>query len=84
MAITIKQAYEQGALRLAFQCLRPDVRPEGLCAQVGKVDIHIALATWGPDRPLDAIRARCSRCGSRDFVDVTGEPPGRAGMRGRR
>lgn len=84
MAITIKQAYEQGSLRLAFTCMRPDVRPEGLCAHVGKVDIQLALATWGPERRLDAIRARCSRCGSRDFVSVTGEPPGRPEKRGRR
>jgi hypothetical protein len=85
MGITIKQAQEQGSLRLVLSCSRPDVRPGGaLCGQVGKVDIELAVASWGGERPLDQIRARCSRCGSRDFVSVTGEPPGRLGKRGNR
>jgi hypothetical protein len=83
--ITIKQAYEQGSLRLVFSCSRPDVRPGGaLCGQIGKIDIELALASWGGERRLDQIRARCSRCGSRDFVSVHGEPPGRTGKRGPR
>lgn len=54
----IKQAYEQG--RLVFTCSRPDVRPGGaLCGQTGKIDIEIALASWGGARRLDQIRARC-------------------------
>jgi ribosomal protein S27AE len=85
VGITIKQAYEQGSLRLVFTCARPDVRPGGaLCGQVGKIDIEIALASWGGERRLDQIRARCSRCGSAAFVSVHGEPPGRTGKRGRR
>ena len=85
MGITIKQAYEQGSLRLVFTCSRPDVRPGGaLCGQTSKIDIEVALATWSGERRLDRIRARCSRCGSAEFVRVHGEPPGRTGKRGRR
>jgi len=83
--ITLKQAFEQGTLKLVFSCSRPDVRPsDALCNQRGEVSIQVAIGTWGEERRLDQIRARCSRCGSADFVEVTGQPPGRIGKRGRR
>jgi hypothetical protein len=60
--VGIKQACEQGSLRLVFTCAHPDVRPGGaLCGQVRKIDIEIALTSWGDARRLDQIRARCSR-----------------------
>ncbi|WP_325059881.1 hypothetical protein [Vitreimonas sp.] len=77
--ITLKQAYEQGSLRVAFYCVRP-----GACAHVGKVDIREAIRRWGEERRLNEIPARCGRCGSRDHVSVRCEPPGRLGKRGRR
>ena len=76
--VSLKQAYEQGSLRIAFYCVRP-----GVCDHVGKVSIEEALRRWGGQMRLDQIRARCSRCGSADFVSVRGEPPGRMGKRGR-
>ena len=83
--ITIKQACEQGSLRLTFSCSRPNVRPGGqVCGQAGEVDIQIAIATWGEGRRLNEIPAYCSRCGSKDFVSVRGQPPGRLGKCGRR
>ena len=78
MGISLKQAYEQGSLRIAFYCVRPG------CSQVGKVEIADAIKRWGADRALNEIRARCSRCDSSEFVSVRGEPPGRTGKRGRR
>jgi hypothetical protein len=82
MGITLKQAYEQGSLRIALQCMRP--RPGGVCGRVGKVEIADAIKRWGADRRLNEISARCSRCGSKDYVHVMGEPPGRPGKRGNR
>jgi hypothetical protein len=82
MGITLKQAYEQGSLRLAFYCRRP--MPYGTCGHVGKVSIEIARKRWGDDTHLGEIRARCSKCGSNEFVSVMGEPPGRTGKRGNR
>lgn len=85
MGITLKQAQEQGSLRIVFVCTRPDVRPGGaLCGQTSSITIDMALASFGASRLLDDIRARCGRCGSRDFVSVRGEPPGRLGKRGNR
>jgi hypothetical protein len=78
MAITLKQAYEQGSLRIAFYC---GAHP---CTHVGKIDIRDAIARWGADRLLDQIPARCSKCGSSDRVSARGEPPGRLGKRGNR
>ncbi|MFZ2030080.1 MAG: hypothetical protein WAU68_07225 [Vitreimonas sp.] len=83
--ITIKQAFEQGSTRLNFTCYRPDVRPGGaVCGQTGSIEIELALATWGEGRRLDEFPLYCSRCGSKDFVGVMGDPPGRIGKRGRR
>jgi hypothetical protein len=79
MTISLKQALEQGSLRIAFYCTRP-----GVCSHVGKIDIHDAIKRWGGTRKLNEIPARCSRCGSSDFVSVRGEPPGRLGKRGNR
>ena len=79
MGITLKQAYEQGSLRIAFYCVRP-----GVCDHVGKVEIADAIKRWGAERRLDDIPARCSKCGSKDFVGARGEPPGRLGKRGNR
>ena len=75
---SLKQAYEQGSLRIAFYCVRP-----GVCAHVSKIEIAAAIERWGPDRLLTQIPARCGRCGSKDYVSARGEPPGRAGKRGR-
>lgn len=79
MGITLKQASEQGSLRIAFYCIRP-----GVCSHVGKLDITDAIKRWGGHRLLSDIPARCGRCGSSEFVNVRGEPPGRTGKRGRR
>jgi hypothetical protein len=85
MGITLKQAHEQGSLRIAFLCVRPDARASsGLCMKTGKVEIGDAIKRWGAECKLDAIPARCSRCGSKDFVRASGEPPGRTGKRGNR
>jgi hypothetical protein len=78
MGITLKQAYEQGSLRIAFYCVRLG------CSHAGKVEIADAIKRWGADRALNEIPARCSKCGSADFVSVRGEPPGRLGKRGNR
>jgi len=51
--ISLKQAYEQGSLRVAFYCVRP-----GICAHVGKVDIESAIKRWGEARLLDRISGR--------------------------
>ena len=77
--VSLTQTYEQGSLRVAFYCIRP-----GVCDHVGKIDIESAIKRWGGDKQLDQIPARCSRCGSANFVSVRGEPPGRLGKRGRR
>ncbi len=80
--VSLKHTYEQGSLRLAFYCRRPT--PNGVCNNVGKVSIETARKRWGDEKHLDEIRARCSRCGSDEFVNVVGEPPGRLGKRGNR
>ena len=81
---TIQQQYEQGSTRLLFRCVRPGVRPgNALCDHASRMDIRTAIERWGKKKRLDEIRAMCSRCGSRAFVSVTGEPPGRPGKRGR-
>lgn len=84
--ITIKQAYEQGSLRFSFSCRRPIAREgwNGWCNHIGKVGIQTAMRRWGEDCRLDQMRARCSKCGSSEFVSVMCEPPGRLGKRGRR
>jgi hypothetical protein len=85
MGITLKQAYEQGSLRIAFYCTRPEPRAGGgFCGKVGHVAIEHAMQRWGEDKPLDAIPARCTWCRSNEFVRVRGEPPGRPGRRGQR
>ena len=82
---TLQQQYEQGSTRLLFRCFRPDVRPFGKrCDQSSRMEIDVAIRRWGKDRRIDEIRAMCSRCGSREFVSIEGEPPGRLGKRGRR
>lgn len=78
---SLKHAYEQGSLRIAFYCMRPT--PQGICNHVGRVEIGAALKRWGEETHLHQIPARCSRCGSAEFVSARGEPPGRAGKRGR-
>lgn len=84
-SITIKQAYEQGSMRLVFECWRPGVRlGNHHCGQRSQIDIHRALRTWSSERRLDQIKAICSRCGSKEFVRVTNEPEVRQGKRGRR
>lgn len=77
--ISLKQAYEQGSLRIAFYCIRP-----GVCRHIAKMSIESAIARWGETRLLDEIPARCGKCGSRDHFSVRCEPPGRGGKRGRR
>jgi len=72
--VSLKHAQEQGSLRIAFYCVRP--MGGRVCNHVGRVSIAEALKRWGGDRHLDAIPARCSRCGSADFVSARGEPPG--------
>jgi hypothetical protein len=73
--VSLKQAYEQGSLRLAFYCRRP--MPHGFCDHVGKLSIESALKRWGGEIAIGAIPARCGKCGSSEFVSVMGEPPGR-------
>jgi hypothetical protein len=80
MSISLKQAYEQGSLRIAFYCVRPT--SAGFCNHVGKVEIADAIERWGAERKLNEIPARCSKCGSAEFVSARGEPPGRLGKRG--
>lgn len=82
---TLQQQYEQGSTRLLFRCFRPGVKPgNALCDHASRIDIRHAIDRWGKDRRIDQIRAICGRCGSRDFVGITGEPPGRQGKRGNR
>lgn len=85
VTITLKQAYEQGSIRIEFQCFRPIERaPNGLCGKTGSMSMETAIRRWGGSRLLDTLPARCSRCHSTDFVSASGQPPGRIGKRGRR
>lgn len=72
--ITLAQAKEQGDFVLTFYCERPDV-----CSHSGEMRLDEAIARWGGDLRLDQVPARCSRCGSRDHVDVRARPPMREG-----
>jgi hypothetical protein len=84
MTITLKQAYEQGSLRVAFYCMRPVDHSPGYCGKVGRVDIEHLIQRWGDQKQLDEIPARCGVCRSGEYVSAMGEPPGRLGKRGNR
>ena len=78
MTVTIKQAWEQGSIRIAICCANYP------CHNRLLLSIRDAIKQWGEDKPLNEIAARCTKCGSRDHVSVRGEPPGRVGKRGNR
>jgi hypothetical protein len=78
--ITLGQAKAGLATHILFFCGAQTA--SGItCARNGNMPIGAAIARWGEMRALDAIPARCERCGSAD-VDVTpyypapmGSPP---------
>jgi hypothetical protein len=72
--ITLNQAQAQGAIALIFYCVRP-----ALCSHSGEMRLDAAIARWGGHLRLDQVPARCTRCGSRDHVDVRARPPRRQG-----
>lgn len=72
--ITLAQAKAQGDFMLIFYCERPAV-----CSHSGEMRLDEAIARWGGELRLDEVPARCSRCGSREHVDVRARPPMREG-----
>lgn len=78
--VSLKHAYEQGSLRIAFYC----VRPPGGCNRSGSIGIEEALRRWGGDMQVKDVPARCSGCRTSAHVATMAIPPGRPGKRGRR
>jgi len=72
--ITLAQAKMQGGFALMFYCVRPAV-----CWHTGEMRLDDAIARWGGSLRLYQVPARCTRCGSRDYVDVRARPPKREG-----
>jgi hypothetical protein len=72
--ITLAQAKAQGSFMLVFYCVRP-----AICSHSGEMRLDAAIARWGGALRLDQVPARCTRCGSRDHVDVRARPPMRSG-----
>ena len=72
--ITLAQAKSQGDFMLMFYCVRPAV-----CSHSGEMRLDQAIARWGGELRLDQVPARCTRCGSRDFIEVWARPPEREG-----
>lgn len=68
--ITLAQAKAQGGFMLMFYCVRPAV-----CSHSGEMRLDAAIARWGDALRMDQVPARCTRCGSRDHVDVRARPP---------
>lgn len=68
--ITLAQAKAQGGFMLMFFCQRPSV-----CSHSGEMRLDQAIDRWGESIRLDQVPARCSRCGSREHVDVRARPP---------
>jgi len=73
--ITLAEAKEQGAFALIFYCVRPAV-----CSHSGEMRLDDAIDRWGGALRLDQAPARCTRCGSRDHVDVRTRPPKHDGV----
>lgn len=72
--ITLAAAKAQGEFALLFYCVRPPI-----CWHSGEMRLDDAIARWGGTLRLDQVPARCTRCGSRDYVDVRARPPKREG-----
>jgi hypothetical protein len=49
------------------------------CSHSGEMRLDKAIIRWGGTLRLDQVSARCTRCGSRDFVEVRARPPKREG-----
>ena len=69
--ITLADAKAQGDFMLLFYC----ANAAAYCSHSGEMRLDAALARWGGGRRLDQVPARCTRCGSRDHVDVRARPP---------
>lgn len=49
------------------------------CHHAGQMSLIHALTLWGPDRRLDELPLKCSRCGSRKVDVRTDYPRGTGG-----
>lgn len=75
--ITLAHAKESGGEKVLFYCTGLFV--DQICFHSGQMDLDAAIGRWGAETRLDQIPARCTRCGSRDHVDVRVERPYRPG-----
>jgi hypothetical protein len=73
--ITLAQAKAQGDFMLIFYCHNFPAH----CSHSGEMRLDEAVARWGGARRLDQVPARCTRCGSRELIDVRARPPKREG-----
>jgi hypothetical protein len=73
--ITLADAKAQGDFMLMFYCQNM----LAYCSHSGEMRLDEAVARWGGGLRLDQVPARCTRCGSRDFIDVRARPPKREG-----
>lgn len=72
--ITLGEAREQEPRAyLVIYCAGAPVSAPG-CHYAGEMSLRHAINLWGPDRRLDELPLRCSRCGSRK-VDVRVDYP---------
>ena len=66
--ITIGEARASGADAISIYCMNHAVQYGG-CFHKSQMTMMLALALWGPDKPFDELRFKCSACGSTK-VDV--------------
>jgi hypothetical protein len=73
--ITLATAHAQGDFMLLFYCQNLAAN----CWHSGEMQLDTAIARWGGALRLNQVPARCSRCGSREHVDVRARPAKRDG-----
>lgn len=76
--ITLAEARAQGDFMVQFWCENARVH----CHHKGEIRLSEAIDRWGAETRLDQVPARCTKCGSAEFVDVRARPPRREGGQG--
>lgn len=61
--IMLQEAAESGAVGLLIYCSAGRAGHGG-CFHSARIELWLALRRWRPDRRLDELRLRCSRCGA--------------------
>lgn len=68
--ISLAQARRQQDTRLIIYCMSLGT----YCHHTGHMDLDLAISKFGPEKRLDDIRFRCTRCG-RAETDVRSDHP---------